>query len=620
MGLRLFCPNCGSALEDTYKDFNAELKELKRGNTISLEMFEKIDRVEIGGGRRDIYKDYKVVDESKSSFWYFMSSYCRDFPGKYRRDAEDYMFNVIRREKTGKKRKYYYKYSFSDKKEAISEVERIYITMDDQFRKFPHNRINLIHTIETHNCPVCGGEIKQIRNVYNRDDKTTKYYLSSISDRIGSSGVGVSHHIFTADKLNSFCEENFDKEECRKEAEQYIDACSIVPNSTKADLTKLDITVYVNQLVNIESAILSMVDDLTVLLMKKRRIGRMATYLNKTISSDLQSETDEADLRNQKELNALERKYNLIFLKPVPGELGLKEPVKKQAVIRKVEIPIYKKPGLFNKKKVSEENERLRREFEAALEAAKQVYRAEVEENNRRYEAEMAEYNKILKVKMEQETAKRQAIIDERRLKKEAEEKKLLEERKEIEEKRNNLAAVIEKEIAENPIILLDAMLDKEIEEAKEEIKKLCDCKAQLAALGMYPKYLNIVALTTMAEYLETGRCSELTGADGAYNLYESEIRANRIVAQLDQIIDSLETIKANQYNTYRVLNSISYDTGRMVSTIDRMAHSLENIDANTGAIKDNTEVIAYNTAKTAHYAKVNTQLTNALGFMMALK
>ena len=35
--------------------------------------------------------------------------------------------------------------------------------------------------------------------------------------------------------------------------------------------------------------------------------------------------------------------------------------------------------------------------------------------------------------------------------------------------------------------------------------------------------------------------------------------------------------------------------------------------------IADNTEVIAYNTERTAFYAKKNTELTNALGFMVAL-
>ena len=36
--------------------------------------------------------------------------------------------------------------------------------------------------------------------------------------------------------------------------------------------------------------------------------------------------------------------------------------------------------------------------------------------------------------------------------------------------------------------------------------------------------------------------------------------------------------------------------------------------------IADNTEVIAYNTEKTAYYAKKNAELTNALGFLVALK
>ena len=56
------------------------------------------------------------------------------------------------------------------------------------------------------------------------------------------------------------------------------------------------------------------------------------------------------------------------------------------------------------------------------------------------------------------------------------------------------------------------------------------------------------------------------------------------------------------------------------------MSKSLERIDAKaqtmTGymeRIAQNSDVIAHNTAVTAHYSRITAELTNALGYMVAL-
>ena len=164
-------------------------------------------------------------------------------------------------------------------------------------------------------------------------------------------------------------------------------------------------------------------------------------------------------------------------------------------------------------------------------------------------------------------------------------------------------------------------MLLKEIAEVKGTLQKLYDTKHQLESLEIvYPKYLDFVALTTISEYLATGRCTILTGADGAYNLYESEVRANRIIAQLDQVIDSLEQIKSNQYKTYSLLKEIGDNISDISKKMDNAVTALNNIQDHTKRIEENSAMIAYNTAKTAHYMKINNQLTNAIGFLVAMK
>lgn len=164
-------------------------------------------------------------------------------------------------------------------------------------------------------------------------------------------------------------------------------------------------------------------------------------------------------------------------------------------------------------------------------------------------------------------------------------------------------------------------MLIQEIAEVKETLQKLYDTKHQLESLDIvYPKYRDFVALSTISEYLETGRCEVLEGANGAYNLYENEIRANMVISQLDKVLTSLDEIKENQYKTYSLLNNINNSITDISNKMNGAINVLSGISKNTKNIKENSDLIAYNTAKAAHYAKVNNQLTNALGFLIALK
>ncbi len=80
----------------------------------------------------------------------------------------------------------------------------------------------------------------------------------------------------------------------------------------------------------------------------------------------------------------------------------------------------------------------------------------------------------------------------------------------------------------------------------------------------IYPKYHNLPALTSICEYLITGRCDELTGPHGAYNLYEDEVRKDTIISQMNTIIANLESIKTNQYMLYQQVVSIKSDCDRI--------------------------------------------------------
>jgi hypothetical protein len=103
------------------------------------------------------------------------------------------------------------------------------------------------------------------------------------------------------------------------------------------------------------------------------------------------------------------------------------------------------------------------------------------------------------------------------------------------------------------------AKLDKPLTETQTLLNRI------YAMDIIFPKYRNMIAMCTIYEYFASGRCTELTGPTGAYNLYESELRQNIIINQLELVNANLEQIRQNQYMLYqsiaetnRALNDIS--------------------------------------------------------------
>lgn len=145
---------------------------------------------------------------------------------------------------------------------------------------------------------------------------------------------------------------------------------------------------------------------------------------------------------------------------------------------------------------------------------------------------------------------------------------------------------------AEDAVKLLHAPLS----ETKRALKKLYETDI------IFPKYRDMVAMCTMYEYFASGRCSQLTGPDGAYNLYEAELRQNLIINRLDTIVNSLEAIKQNQYTLYQEMRETN--------------KTLNNISSDIRGILNNTEDIANTSRITAHCSYVTAKNTDAIKYI----
>ena len=118
----------------------------------------------------------------------------------------------------------------------------------------------------------------------------------------------------------------------------------------------------------------------------------------------------------------------------------------------------------------------------------------------------------------------------------------------------------------------------------------------------IYPTYRHMAAVTTILEYFNSGRCYQLQGHDGAYNLFSFEEKQNIIISKMDRIIDQLEQIRSTQYMLYDAINSVKV-------TLNRVIEQNEEIIRTNNQIAQNTELIAYNTSVIRRNAEISAYL-----------
>lgn len=113
----------------------------------------------------------------------------------------------------------------------------------------------------------------------------------------------------------------------------------------------------------------------------------------------------------------------------------------------------------------------------------------------------------------------------------------------------------------------------------------------------IYAKYRHsLVAISSFYEYLSSRRCYSLEGPDGAYNIFETEIRQNIIIQKLDEAIRKLDQIKENQYMLYSAIQDSNNTTTRLYKKIDEASRTMKRIEENTSISEYNTRITAQNT------------------------
>ena len=438
-------------------------------------------------------------------------------------------------------------------------------------------------------CPICGGELKDIskkaqyteyfaNHLDNNRIFRTMYYQSSVESDLGSC---ISRH--------GLATYESDHKAAAKKVEENTNLWDVVSAvqastaTTKIKESTENLTNYLRLLIQLESNIFGLTQRLEPLyfgfmqIQRRAKFGKYALEFLSNREAEFQNDVD--DFRATANIEIPHVDYPA---KPEP--------------------PVLSEPkGFLNSLLIKKQNAALTQEYERQLEK----YHAD-------YKASQEKEAKLL------EKAKKNAEEEQKYRDKQAED---------IESwflsqcKRALKNEEVISQLPSNPVDDIFASVKTEIEEAEKLLQELYRARNELYSFNVvFAKYRDIVALSSFYEYLMSGRCTTLEGTNGAYNIYEAEIRQNRIISQLSTVIEKLEDIKQGQFMLYSELKSINRGIKQLNSKMDSAIQSLDTIGKNTSIIAENTERIAYNTEMTAFYERKNAELTDALGYMVAFK
>ena len=127
--------------------------------------------------------------------------------------------------------------------------------------------------------------------------------------------------------------------------------------------------------------------------------------------------------------------------------------------------------------------------------------------------------------------------------------------------------------------------IDKDIKVYRDELNNLIEIRTVIEDIRrylyesevLYEKYQNLPAVFKLLEYFEAGRFETL---GDAYNQYEVEERLDKIIRQLDIIIECLSSIYKNQIMIFQKLADIESDIQSLCATMNSCCEYLDSSQA----------------------------------------
>lgn len=129
-----------------------------------------------------------------------------------------------------------------------------------------------------------------------------------------------------------------------------------------------------------------------------------------------------------------------------------------------------------------------------------------------------------------------------------------------------------------------DAKLVLAYQEKSKIEKSLNEANAVLTEIyshNVLPKcYRNFVSVSTMYQYIATGRCICIKGHGGIYDTYEQDFQRNLIITNLQQINAKLDEIIENQMMLYQQMKDANSTLNSINKELQNLGESASRIEA----------------------------------------
>lgn len=132
--------------------------------------------------------------------------------------------------------------------------------------------------------------------------------------------------------------------------------------------------------------------------------------------------------------------------------------------------------------------------------------------------------------------------------------------------------------------------------------------------LCLHPNYQGLIPISIIYGYFDTGRCTQLQGHEGAYNLYEDEKMKGIIISKLDIVskqLNQLNNSMAYVGKTIQECNNRLIDlesvSNRMISSVNTMN---SNVSDRLNGVSNQISAIETNTANSAYYSEVGARMS----------
>ena len=162
-------------------------------------------------------------------------------------------------------------------------------------------------------------------------------------------------------------------------------------------------------------------------------------------------------------------------------------------------------------------------------------------------------------------------------------------------------------------------LMKQEREEAKNQLAFLNETLNSLynlrinGVLCLHPNYQGLVPISVIYGYFDTGRCTQLQGHEGAYNLYEDEKMKGMIINKLDIVSQQLGQLNTAMVYVGRALETCNERLSFMEESSNKLIKSVNNMNSDISnqlnGVSNQMSTIEENTANSAYYAEVGAKM-----------